>query len=461
MTGKGALFLLCVTYWSTSQAERAPLFGSQNSVDTIRDEYVVLFKTKPSTNCTEVVKTMSALWAMQNKEMRVLREFHIGELEAVHIKADPETLESLRDMPDVRLIEANQQVRAAQGNLTITEDPTDVECILQETKSELWTLSRINSREKPSYRSAGYEYSYVEDGSGVDVYIADSGVYLTHDDFEGRAVHGMTASGLVSEGNNDYNGHGTHVAGIAAGSKYGVAKGARIISVKVLGADGQGNVAGVIEGIQWVVKQEGAKEPQARRAVLNLSLGLTGVSYALDIAIQEAVAAGISVVVAAGNDGLDACSFSPARVSTAITVGATDSDDIITSFSNHGPCVNILAPGYQVLSAYKGSRTSNLKLSGTSQAAPHVAGVVARHLSSLTDGTVLSPAQVKAYLSDTATKDKVLLESYRSATPNLLLYRRCSSKSVEGKDPEQNASSRSFTEISLALLLLSFILVVC
>ncbi|ELT91444.1 hypothetical protein CAPTEDRAFT_220467 [Capitella teleta] len=435
-----ACVLFVVLTACCASISKAPLYGSRNDINAIKDEYLVVFKEKPSVNCSEAVKTMSAMWALQNKEMQVLHTFHINGLEAVHLKTDHETLDSLREMPDVLLVEVDQQVKIADDyNSTLTTaDPVE-QCVRQSTGSAQWSLSRINSRAKPYFGTAGYDYSAIDDGSNVDVYIVDTGVYIQHQDFESRAWYGMTADALLHEGNDDHNGHGTHVAGIAAGLRYGVAKKANIISVKVLDYEGMGSVSGVIQGIQWAVDREASKDSASRgRAVLNLSLGTSGVVHSLDTAIQAAISAGVNVVIAAGNDAADACSVSPGRVAAAISVGATTLADSVASFSNFGPCVNILAPGQDIISAYKGSTQMTQTLSGTSQAAPLVAGVVARHLSSLTPGTSLSPARVLALISDTASTGRISLTSAQGATPNLLLYKECTGLPVVGSAPDMD-----------------------
>lgn len=423
----------------------APLYGTRNSVYAIQDEYVVVFKDQMQLDAVQSVHMMSTLWGAQNQELEVMKEFHIHNLHAVHVRTNDLTLNSLRQMSDVLFVETNTKL-SFHLNAT-TEEPqvsTDkgIQCSSQKSGSELWGLSRINSRPKPNYSAAQYEYSDIDDGTGVEIYIIDSGIYLEHTDFGGRAIYGMTSSSHTGEGGSDLNGHGTHVAAIAGGSQYGVAKNSTLISVKVLGADGWGSVADVIEGIQWIVKREADKGPGSR-SVVNLSLGSGGVIYSLEAVIQAAVDAGIAFVVAAGNNQGDACEFSPARISSVFTVGATTTDDKLASFSNYGPCVNLLAPGNDIKSASIGNPSSSVFLSGTSQAAPHVSGVLARHFSSLTEG-VLTPAQLMSYAIDTATLGIVSLDDEaRQSTPNRLLYRLCDGLPAEGSWPNKSQSWRT------------------
>ncbi len=208
-------------------------------------------------------------------------------------------------------------------------------------------------------------------GAGVEVDIVDTGINLAHKAFGGRAVTGID---LVDGGPaDDCNGHGTHVAGTAGGGLgLGVAPEVRLVAVRVLGCDGSGRTSDVLAGIEWVTQHHAAGHP----TVANLSLG-GGPSAVLDAALRRSIAAGVTWVVAAGNDGTDACSGSPARVATALTVGATDRADRRTSWSDRGRCVDLFAPGAGIVSAWLSSSTATRSLDGTSMAAPHVTGIVA------------------------------------------------------------------------------------
>ncbi len=212
-------------------------------------------------------------------------------------------------------------------------------------------------------------------GAGVTAYIVDTGIRADHVEFGGRVTSGYTA---VSDGNgsNDCNGHGTHVAGTVAGSTVGVAPSAILVPVRVLSCSGGGSTAGVIAGLNWMIADHLPGVP----AVANMSLG-GGYSPALNSAVAAAVADGIVFAVAAGNETADACGVSPASEPTAITVGSTTSTDARSSFSNYGPCLDIFAPGSSILSAWIGSATETATISGTSMAAPHVAGAAAVLLS--------------------------------------------------------------------------------
>lgn len=236
-----------------------------------------------------------------------------------------------------------------------------------ETQTTPWNLDRIDQRHLPL---DGAPFAPVLGGAGVTVYVVDTGL-AAHPDLAGRASIGYDAIG----GNGtDCHGHGTHVAAIAAGSNWGVARGASVIAVRVLDCSGGGSVAGVIQGLDWVVQT--ANGP----SIVNMSLGTSTVESALNMAVENVVEAGIPVVVAAGNFGSDACDTSPASVAAAITVAASGRAvgtgfDERAGFSSFGICVDLFAPGVDVESAWLNGGTATL--SGTSMASPHVAGAVA------------------------------------------------------------------------------------
>ena len=279
-----------------------------------------------------------------------------------------------------------------------------------------WGLDRIDQRS----RTYDDSYSYATTGAGVNTYVVDTGVLSTHTDLSGRVRTGFDATGLNST--EDCNGHGTHVAGTIAGTTYGVAPAATVVPVRVLKCDGSGTLSGVIAGIDWAIADH-AKTPNVR-AVMNLSLG-GGSSLSLNEAVTRATQAGITVIAAAGNStGADACGFSPAgaddnnpsKPHVVITVGATTSTDTRASYSNIGQCVDLFAPGSAITSAWYTSTTATQTISGTSMAAPHVAGVAARVLSS---NPTFTPAQVAAVIKTNATANVVVDAQSPS---NLLLF---------------------------------------
>jgi subtilisin family serine protease len=269
-----------------------------------------------------------------------------------------------------------------------------------------WGLDRIGQRDLP----LNHAYSYTSTGNGVNAYIIDTGIRRTHTQFGGRAFAAFDSVG-DGQNTNDCNGHGTHVAGTVGGSTYGVAKSVRLFAVRVLSCSGSGTTSGVIAGVNWVTAN------RINPAVANMSLG-GGVSSALDSAVRNSIASGVTYAIAAGNSNINAANASPARVSEAITVGASTISDARASFSNFGSVVDIFAPGASILSAWRTSDTATATLSGTSMATPHVAGVAARYLQNAPPGT--SPATVRNAIVNAATLNH--LSGIPSGTANRLLF---------------------------------------
>jgi subtilisin family serine protease len=269
--------------------------------------------------------------------------------------------------------------------------------------SPVWGLDRLDQASLPLDAA----YNYPATGTGVQVHVLDTGV-RAHEDLGARLVPGWTA---VADGNgtDDCHGHGTHVAGSAAGTRYGVAKAVTVVPVRVLDCAGSGTTSGVIAGLDWVAKN------RSGAAVVNLSLGGPA-SSSLDDAVRRVIASGVAVVVAAGNEGKDACTTSPARVAEAVTVGASSSRDEKPSWSNFGSCLDLFAPGVSITSLSNGSPTATATMSGTSMASPHAAGVAALVLERAPS---LLPADVAATVLAAATPGVVT--SAGTGSPNLLL----------------------------------------
>ncbi|WP_341925221.1 S8 family peptidase [Nocardioides psychrotolerans] len=267
-----------------------------------------------------------------------------------------------------------------------------------------WGLDRSDQRARPTNGT----YTYSLTGSGVRVFVIDTGINGSHSEFTGRVAAGATAIN-DGRGTTDCNGHGTHVAGTVGGTRYGIAKSVTLVPVRVLDCQGSGANSGVIAGMDWVAGQTGGAR------VANMSLGGPA-DAATDAAVQRMVSAGVTVVVAAGNENQNACNVSPSRATNAITVGATTSTDARSSFSNYGSCVDIFAPGSSITSAWIGSTTATNTISGTSMASPHVAGAAALILQASPSA---SPATVASTLIANSTTGVV---TGANGSPNRLLF---------------------------------------
>jgi serine protease len=299
-----------------------------------------------------------------------------------------------------------------------------------------WGLDRVDQRQLPLADG----YSYARTGADVKAYILDTGIHAAHRDLGGRVASGFDAFSTSGDGTSDCHGHGTHVAGTVGSETWGVAKEVTLVPVRVLDCTGNGSWSGVAAGLDWIVGQETGQTP----AVANLSLS-GGTNDTVDDAVRRAVAGGVTVSVAAGNGNLigravNACNVSPARVGEALTVSATNSSDTKPTWANIGSCVDLFAPGVSITSTDANGSSSSK--SGTSMAAPHVAGVAALLLS---DGW-LPPAQVAGLIVDEATTGVV--GSAGSGSPNRLLYSRIGVNAIADTGPppvENEPPTASFT----------------
>lgn len=317
------------------------------------------------------------------------------------VYADAAEIAAIRANPAVEYVEQVQIFRAIA-----TQQP-----------APSWGLDRVDQRNLPLDNS----FTYPTGGAAVHIYIIDTGILTAHTDFTGRIGAGANFIS-PSAPTGDCNGHGTHVAGTAGGTTYGIMKTATMHAVRVLDCAGSGTTTSVVNGINWVINN--AVQP----AVSNMSIGGPA-STAIDNATNNMVAAGVVSPVAAGNSNANACNSSPSRAANAITVGATTITDARASFSNFGTCLDIFAPGQNIKSDWIGSNTATNTISGTSMASPHVAGAAALYRSFNPTHTA---TQVANALTSNATAGKVTNPG--AGSPNLLLYMGF----IGGGPPNQN-----------------------
>ncbi|ADD39942.1 S8 family serine peptidase [Stackebrandtia nassauensis] len=303
--------------------------------------------------------------------------------------------------------ESDAKRLAADPVVDYVETVREVKLAEDQTNPPSWGLDRVDQNNLPLDKKFSYP---TQAGDGVTVYVLDTGVRLSHQTFGGRAKSGYDF--IDNDANaSDCHGHGTHVAGTTAGSQYGLAKKADVVSVRVLDCQGFGDNALIADGIDWVT------EHAVKPAVANMSLGDTQPSPVMEDAVQRSIDAGIQYSLAAGNNSGDACSFSPARLPAAVTVGSTAESDGRSSFSNYGRCLDLFAPGSNIVSSANSGDSGQATMSGTSMAAPHVAGAIALYLGQNPNAT---PQQVRDAIVTNGTAGKVTNPG--SGSPNVLLY---------------------------------------
>jgi subtilisin family serine protease len=335
----------------------------------VPNEYIVVLK--PEINAREVPNTARTMASSRSGKIKHTFQYA---LKGFSVQMTEEEIKKLAQDPSIDYIEENTTMRLT----SVQVNPP-------------WGLDRIDQRLLPL--SNTYDNRSLT-ASAVNVYVIDSGIHTTHQDFGGRASVGVD---LVGDGLSDALGHGTHVAGIIGGQTYGIAKQSHIYSVRVFGSVNEAGVDVVIAAVDWVTAN------RVLPAVANMSLG-GDATTSLDTAVRNSIATGVTYVVSAGNESIDANNVSPARVSEAITVGATDSADAKASFSNTGSVVDLFAPGVNIASLGIASDTALQVMSGTSQAAPHVAGLAALHLQS---DPGASPSTVQNAIVQTTTPNRI------------------------------------------------------
>ena len=359
-------------------------------------------ETGVTEDTSDYQKNLKGDFVQSEAQLSDLVSAYGGKLERMFIDAaygmevtmDEETAASIAENPSVAYVEQVTIFKPTQQF-----NPT-------------WGIDRIDQRDLPL---DGTYNPGANNGTGVTAYIIDTGVRITHDEFENASGQSRAIWGANFAGDNldtDCDGHGTHVAGTVGGLQYGVAKNVNIVAVKVFDCSGAGAPwSNIIAAIEWVMNHA-ANNGISDKAVANMSLG-GGFIQTVNTAVRNLHNSGVLTAVAAANSNADACGFSPASEPTAITVGSTTNSDVRSSFSNYGPCLDIFAPGSSITSAWISNDSSTAILSGTSMASPHVAGALALFISG-------NSLDAENDMISTASFGKV--NDAQSGSPNLLLY---------------------------------------
>ncbi|KAK7539787.1 subtilisin-like protease [Phyllosticta citribraziliensis] len=307
------------------------------------------------------------------------------------------------------------QIKSLDNVTEVSSVNTAVDLKIKATRSSApWGLQRVSQTDEitstAQVSQAAYTYTYSDTtlGDGVDIYIVDTGIRTTHEQFGGRASMGFSAF----SSNTDDNGHGTHVSGTSAGSTVGIASNANLIGVKVLDSTGSGTSSGLISGLDYVASQHDSRSSSGDfiASVASMSLGFSGRSTSVESALKSLSSAGVHIAVAAGNDADNACSYTPSALggsnSNIISVGASNINDEVAYFSNTGRCVDLYAPGLTTYSSYDTSDSTYAIASGTSMATPHISGLLAYFLAA--DSSLRSsPATLKSYVTSAALSGKL------------------------------------------------------
>jgi cerevisin len=359
--------------------------------EIVPDRYIIKFKSSRADIYADSVNAVAQILSTEYRSENKIGHMYTEVFPGVAVKANQIVINRIKLLPEVNSVEHVYRVYsdAIQKNAT-------------------WGISRVSQCGKLSYSPYDYHYD-VNAGKGVNIYVVDTGVNINHADFEGRASWGFNT--VNGSANDDIHGHGTHCAGTAASKTYGVAKKANIIAVKVLNDQGYGTTDDIYAGIEWIVKHDSRGKPK----VISMSIGSLSPGDWLHGAAECAYVNGIVIVVSGGNSDDDSCKYTPAGAPNAITVAASDITDGKASFSNYGKCVDVIAPGVDILSTFRGSDTATAISSGTSMAFPHVAGIAATFLS---QGTPFKDIDPK--IKSTSTKDAIT--GFNQDTVNYLAY---------------------------------------
>lgn len=401
-----ALLLAC-----SAQAALQPWTAGPES-DIIADEYIVVFQKFLSPS--QRLNHMNRVGIQQLGQVKDEYTINQGEFQAYHIAGlGVNTAMALQESAEVAYVEPVQNFHVV--GTTFSRDEA-----CNKAKSMSWGLSRtVHPGSLPSepIENVDYEWDDSACGQDIDIYVIDTGIQTTHQDFEGRARWGK--SFIPEEGEVDTHGHGTHVASTAAGKDYGLARCADMVAVKVCNGRGSCPSSAILGGVQFTAD---AARAGGKKVVGNMSLG-GGYSQASNDAVNAAVNAGVMMAVAAGNSNADSCRFSPASAELVFTVMSSDKRDSRSSFSNYGSCSDIFAPGSEITAAWIGADSATRTVSGTSMASPHVAGVSAKYWSK---NPSLTPGQVKDKLISLGTKN--VIKNAGNDSPNVLLHMNCNTQ---------------------------------
>jgi subtilisin family serine protease len=402
-------FALGLALVAAVSAVYSPLsINAVGSSDIIEGEYIVVL------NSDVKLDTHMSLMSSLVNETNTMHTYSIGDFQGYAAKMSKAEAKSLAAHRDVKYIEPNMVARALQTCNSYAAPHS-------------WGLARtvrvgaVTQPGLPPIAQAPYELSSAATGQGIELHIIDTGVYCLNNDFQGRA--GATCQMVfdaTNEGMFDGNGHGTHVASTAGGLRFGLAKNANIFGIKVLGSNGSGTFAGVISGINFSAD---AARGGVRRIVGNMSLG-GGRNQAVNDATDNSFRAGLVMVVAAGNSNNNACNSSPASADLAFTVMSTDSTDARSTFSSFGPCCNVFAPGTGITAAWIGAPERTNTISGTSMAAPHVAGIAAKIWSR---NNMLNNGGVQDALIRMSAPNRGLIRNGGAGSPDHFALHTCAS----------------------------------
>jgi cerevisin len=395
---------------TTSSVSSSVASATASSVSTQHSsgkDHIVIFDTDAEGNVPSNVSEILNRISLSPDHADVKYTFDNGAFKGFVASFGDHCINQLNNMTEVAFVEEALSISSLSTDASWQTEKQNIKRATQQRSQATWGLQRISSSSQVNGddHSLDFTYSFDTDpsdlGKGVDIYVVDTGVNVAHSVFGGRAQNGFS----FTTSNADGDGHGTHVAGTAAGAVFGVASGANIWAVKVLGDNGAGSSSDTIAGMDWVISHVAQRKKDLGSAyvgaVMSMSWGLNGKSSAIETAVKSATDTGIHVSVAAGNSGKDSCTFSPSGAGgsqgPAITVGSIGISDKISSFSNNGACNDVYAPGENVLSAWNTAANTINFLSGTSMACPHVTGVMA-YLMARDPTLAQDPAKMKQVL---------------------------------------------------------------